>query len=54
MTTPRLFLFVSILLLPVISVRATSHYEYGPDDYVTVTKGMFATYPLKIAKNYIS
>ena len=40
MTIPRLFLFVSILLLPVISVRATSNYEYGPDEYVTVTKGI--------------
>ena len=40
MTTPRLLLFLSILLLPVISVRATSNYEYGPDEYVTVTKGI--------------
>ena len=40
MTTPRLLLFVSILLLPVISVRATSNYEYGPDEYVTVTQGI--------------
>ena len=40
MTTPRLLLFVSILLLPVISVRATSNYEYGPDEYVTITKGI--------------
>lgn len=40
MITPRLFLFVSILLLPVISVRATSNYEFGPDEYVTITKGI--------------
>lgn len=40
MTTPRLLLFVSILLLPVIPVRATSNYEYGPDEYVTVMKGL--------------
>jgi hypothetical protein len=40
MTTSRLLLFVSILLWPVISVRATSNYEYGPDEYVTVTKGI--------------
>src|SRR5436853_6136974 len=40
MTTPRLLVFVSILLLPVISVRATSNYEYGPDEYVTITKGI--------------
>src|SRR5438477_8440567 len=40
MTTPRLLLFVSTLLLPVISLRATSNYEYGPDEYVTVTKGI--------------
>ena len=40
MTILRLLLFVSILLLPVISVRATSNYEYGPDEYVTITKGI--------------
>src|ERR1700719_2820953 len=40
MTTPRLLLFVSILLLPVISIRATPNYEYGPDEYVTVTNGI--------------
>jgi hypothetical protein len=38
MTIPRLLLFVAILLLPVISVRATWNYEYGPDEYVTVAK----------------
>jgi len=40
MTTPRLLFFVSILLLPVISVRATWNYEYGPDEYVTIAKGI--------------
>src|SRR4051812_28880113 len=40
MITPRFLLFVSMLLLPVISVRATSNYEYGPDEYVTITKGI--------------
>src|SRR5437588_11399419 len=40
MATPRLLLFVSTLLLPVISVRATWNYEYGPDEYVTVAKGI--------------
>ena len=29
-----------MLLLPVISVRATSNYEYGPDEYVTITNGI--------------
>ena len=40
MTTPRLLLFVLTLLLPVISIRATSNYEYGPDEYVTVANGI--------------
>ena len=40
MTIPRLLLSVSILLSPVISVRGTSNYEYGPDEYVTITKGI--------------
>jgi hypothetical protein len=40
MTTPRLLLFVSILLLPVTSVLAPWNYEYGPDEYVTVAKGI--------------
>ena len=40
MTTPRFLLFVSVLLLPVISVRATWNYEYGPDEYVTVANGI--------------
>ena len=29
-----------MLLWPGISVRATSNYEYGPDEYVTVTNGL--------------
>jgi hypothetical protein len=40
MTTPRLLLFVSRLLLQVVSVRATWNYEYGPDEYVTVANGI--------------
>lgn len=40
MATPRLLLFASILLLPVVSLRATSNYEYGPDEYVTVANGI--------------
>jgi hypothetical protein len=40
MNTPRLLLFLSILLLPAISARATWNYEYGPDEYVTVAKGI--------------
>src|SRR6185312_13398339 len=40
MTAPRLLLFLSILLLPLISIRATSNYEYGPDEYVTITNGI--------------
>ena len=40
MITPRLLLFASLLLLSVMSVRATANYEYGPDEYVTITKGI--------------
>jgi hypothetical protein len=40
MTTQRLFLFVSILLLLICSARATSNYQYGPDEYVTVANGI--------------
>jgi hypothetical protein len=42
MITARLFLFGSILLLPVISVLATWNYEYGPDEYVTIANGISA------------
>ena len=40
MITSRLFLFGSILLLPIISVLATSNYEYGSDEYVTIANGI--------------
>jgi hypothetical protein len=40
MTTPRFFLFASLLLLPIISVQATWNYQYGPDEYVTVANGI--------------
>jgi hypothetical protein len=42
MPTQRLFLFVSILLLAASSALATSNYEYGPDEYVTVANGISA------------
>jgi hypothetical protein len=29
-----------MLLLSAISLRATSNYEYGPDEYVTVSNGI--------------
>jgi hypothetical protein len=40
MTTPRPLLLLSMLLLSVISVRATSNYEYGRDEYLTITNGI--------------
>jgi hypothetical protein len=40
MITPRFVLFGSILLLPVICVLATSNYEYGRDEYVTIANGI--------------
>jgi hypothetical protein len=40
MTTPRLLLFASLLLLPIISVRATWNYQYGTDEYVTIANGI--------------
>jgi len=40
MTTPRLFLLFPVLLLPITAALATSNYEYGPDEYVTVSNGM--------------
>ena len=40
MTTQRFFLFASIVLLPASLARATSVYEYGPDEYVTVANGI--------------
>jgi len=40
MIIPRLLLFLSTLLLPVISALATWNYEYGPDEYVTIANGI--------------
>jgi hypothetical protein len=40
MIIPRLFVFFSILLLPITATLATSNYEYGPDEYVTVANGI--------------
>src|SRR5712664_244625 len=40
MTTTRLFVLFSILLLPITAALATSNYEYGPDEYVTVSNGI--------------
>jgi hypothetical protein len=40
MIAPRFVLFASMLLLSAISLRATSNYEYGPDEYVTVSNGI--------------
>jgi hypothetical protein len=40
MATPRLFVFFSILFQPIIAALATSNYEYGPDEYVTVSNGI--------------
>jgi len=38
--TPRFFLLASLLFLPASFVCATSNYEYGEDEYVTVTTGI--------------
>jgi hypothetical protein len=40
MTTPRFFVLFSILLLSSTAALATSNYEYGPDEYVTVSNGI--------------
>lgn len=40
MTTPRLLLLMSTLLLQVVSVQATWNYKYGPDEYVTIANGI--------------
>jgi hypothetical protein len=40
MTTLRLFVLFSVLLLPITAALATSNYEYGPDEYVTVSNGI--------------
>jgi hypothetical protein len=36
----RLALFLSALVLPITFALATSNYEYGPDEYVTVANGI--------------
>ena len=40
MTIRRPVLFLCTLLVPAILVLATSNYEYGPDEYVTIAKGI--------------
>jgi hypothetical protein len=40
MIASRLALFLSALLLPITLALATSNYEYGPDEYVTVANGI--------------
>ena len=40
MTTQRLFVLFSILLLPITAALATSNYEYGPHEYVTIANGI--------------
>jgi hypothetical protein len=40
MSAPRLILLASIFLLPTALVLATSNYEYGPNEYVTVSNGI--------------
>ena len=40
MTTPRLLLFASLLLLPITPARATWNYQYGKDEYVTIANGI--------------
>jgi hypothetical protein len=36
----RVALFVSALVMPTMFALATSNYEYGPDEYVTVANGI--------------
>jgi len=36
----RLAFFLSALVLPITFALATSNYEYGPDEYVTVANGI--------------
>ena len=40
MITPRFSIFASLLLFAVSSACATSNYEYGPHEYVTVSNGI--------------
>jgi hypothetical protein len=36
----RVALFVSAVVIPTTFALATSNYEYGPDEYVTVANGI--------------
>ncbi len=36
----RLFLFLAAISLPATVALATSNYQYGPDEYVTIAKGI--------------
>ena len=40
MTIYRALLVLCVMLLPTTLARATSNYHYGPDEYVTVAKGI--------------
>jgi hypothetical protein len=40
MTTHRALLLLCAMLLPATLAQATSNYQYGPDEYVTVAKGI--------------
>jgi len=40
MTSPKFFMLFSVLFLPITAAHATSTYEYGPDEYVTVSNGI--------------
>ena len=39
MRIQALFFLLSALLFPATGALATSNYEYGPDEYVTIAKG---------------
>jgi hypothetical protein len=40
MPIQRLLLFLSAILVPATVALATSNYQYGPDEYVTIAKGI--------------
>jgi hypothetical protein len=40
MTPRRFVLFLSAIVLPISFALATSNYEYGPDEYVTIASGI--------------
>ena len=40
MNNLRPLLCLSFLLVPLLSAQATSNYEYGPDEYVTIANGL--------------